>query len=110
MSEERKRPPVALMTASAAINDDCGSLKKIADAGYEVVVVRDEDFEQSLKVLEKVRLETLEAFKKVATTETCKWKHRYVNWAINPHNNIAYGPKHKFEFCPHCQKKIEVVE
>ena len=43
-------------------------------------------------------------------TGTCKWKHRYVNWAINPHNNIAYGPKHKFEFCPHCQKKIEVVE
>jgi hypothetical protein len=42
-------------------------------------------------------------------TGTCQWKRRYINWAINPHTQIAYGPKHKFEFCPHCQKKIEVA-
>jgi len=37
---------------------DCAALKKICDAGYEVIVVQDSDLEGSLRVIERVRAET----------------------------------------------------
>ena len=58
----KERPPVALMTASAAMTEDCAALKKLSESGYEVVVVKDDDFEKSLGLVEKVRRETLSAF------------------------------------------------
>lgn len=58
----KERPPVALMTASTAMTEDCSALKKLGESGYEVVVVQDSDFERSLKMLEKVRRESLSAF------------------------------------------------
>lgn len=54
----RRRPPCALMTASAAMHADCAALKKLTEAGMEVVVVQDADFEASLRIVEKVRRET----------------------------------------------------
>ncbi len=57
-----KRPPCALMTASAAMASDCAALHKLTQAGMEVVVVQDCDFESSLRVIEKVRRQTLRAF------------------------------------------------
>lgn len=56
-----RRPPCALMTASAAMHADCAALKKLTDSGMEVVVVQDTDFEASLRILEKVRRETANA-------------------------------------------------
>jgi len=53
-----RRPPCALMTASASMEADCAALKKICDAGYEVIVVQDSDLEGSLRVIERVRAET----------------------------------------------------
>ena len=61
-----RRPPCALMTASAAMHADCAALKRLTEAGMEVVVVQDADFEASLKIVEKVRRQTLKAFKGVA--------------------------------------------
>ena len=57
----RRRPPCALMTASAAMHADCAALKKLTEAGLEVVVVQDADFEASLRIVEKVRRETANA-------------------------------------------------
>jgi hypothetical protein len=54
----RRRPPCALMTASAAMHADCAALKKLTEAGMEVVVVQDADFEASLRIVENVRRET----------------------------------------------------
>lgn len=62
-----KRPPVALMSASAAMAADCKALHKLTQAGMEVVVVQDCDFEKSLRIIEKVRRQTKAAF--VANTE-----------------------------------------
>ena len=53
-----RRPPCALMTASAAMHADCAALRKLTEAGMEVVVVQDADFEASLRIVEKVRRET----------------------------------------------------
>lgn len=63
---DKKRPPVALMTASAAMHEDVAVLKKMADAGYEVVIVQDADFEKSLKIVEKVRKDSLREFQRIA--------------------------------------------
>lgn len=62
----RRRPPCVLMTASAALHADCDTLKKLGDAGHEIIVVQDADFEASARVLEKVRRETLAAFNETA--------------------------------------------
>jgi hypothetical protein len=61
-----RRPPCVLMTASAALHADCDTLKKLGDAGHEIIVVQDADFEASARVLEKVRRETLAAFNETA--------------------------------------------
>lgn len=61
-----RRPPCALMTASAAMHADCAALKKLTEAGMEVVVVQDADFEASLRIVEKVRRSTLRSFRKTA--------------------------------------------
>lgn len=65
-----RRPPCVLMTASAALHADCDTLKKLGDAGHEIIVVQDADFEASARVLEKVRRETLAAFNETATKPT----------------------------------------
>lgn len=62
----RRRPPCALMTASAAIFMDCKALHRIVALGFDVVVVRDEDFGPSLRVVEQVRKETAAAWKPAA--------------------------------------------
>jgi D-aminopeptidase len=67
-SNSPRRPPCALMTASAAMQADCDALKKIAEAGYEIVVVPDADFEASAIILESVRRETLAAFNNTKPT------------------------------------------
>ena len=54
----RHRPPCALMTASAAKDSNCAALKILAKAGIEIVVVRDCDFEASLRIIERVRWKT----------------------------------------------------
>ena len=46
---------------------DCKALHKLTQAGMEVVVVQDCDFEKSLRIIEKVRRQTKAAF--VANTE-----------------------------------------
>lgn len=56
-----RRPPCALMTASAAMHADCAALRKLTEAGMEVVVVQDADIEASLRIAEKVRRETANA-------------------------------------------------
>ena len=63
-----RRPPCAIMTASAAMHADGAALKKLSEAGMEVVVVQDQDFEAALRIAEKVRRETLKAFKRVANS------------------------------------------
>ena len=65
-----RRAPVALMTASAAMQADCAALKKLADAGYEIVVVQDDDFEAAARVLKTVRRKTLAQFNAVANAES----------------------------------------
>jgi len=50
------------MTASAAMHANCAALRKLSKAGWEVVVVRDADFEASLRIIERVRRQTLVAF------------------------------------------------
>lgn len=55
MAKSKTRPPCALMTESAAKGSSCAALKKLAKAGCEIVVVRDKDFEASLRIIEKIR-------------------------------------------------------
>jgi glycosyltransferase involved in cell wall biosynthesis len=43
------------MTKSAAISEDGASLKKMCEAGFEVVVVMDGDLEETLRIVEAVR-------------------------------------------------------
>lgn len=64
------RPRCALMTASAAMHADCAALRKLSDAGLEVVVVQDADFEAALRIVEKVRIETLAAFRSAANKDS----------------------------------------
>lgn len=54
----RRRPPCALMSVSTCTEADCAALRKLTDAGMEVVVVQDKDFESALKLIEKVRWST----------------------------------------------------
>lgn len=54
----RRRPTCALMSVSTCTEADCAALKKLTDAGMEVVVVQDKDFEAALKLIEKVRWQT----------------------------------------------------
>jgi len=46
------------MSVSTCTEADCAALRKLADAGMEVVVVQDKDFESALKLIEKVRWST----------------------------------------------------
>jgi len=46
------------MTISAAIQEDAAAIKKIGGAGYEIIVVRDKDFEKASETLEAVRRST----------------------------------------------------
>ena len=50
-----RRPPCALMSKSAAIAEDSMALRKMCDAGFEVVVVLDADIEETLRIIERVR-------------------------------------------------------
>ena len=74
METQKKRPPCAIMTVSAVMEADCAALKKIVDAGMEVVVVPDKDFEEACRIVEKVRRETLAEFKKEADYSTDPFK------------------------------------
>jgi len=52
-----RRPPCVIMTKSVVISEDGAALKKMCEAGFEVVVVMDGDLEETLRIVETVRQE-----------------------------------------------------
>src|SRR5689334_23130810 len=51
----KKNKPVALMTVSAVVTQtDTDAIKKMADQGFDVVVVQDKDFEGAVKIMRKL--------------------------------------------------------
>lgn len=62
-SKPVRRPPCALMTASAALSANSKAIKKLAQAGFEIVVVKDEDFDGALRSIEKVRRSPIKLLK-----------------------------------------------
>lgn len=47
--------PWVLMSVSEIVQNDCDAINKLVGAGCDVVVVQDENFEQSLSILKKAR-------------------------------------------------------
>jgi hypothetical protein len=54
-----KRPPCVLFSVNEANETDVEVMKKLCDAGYEIVVVQEENFEKALKIIESVRKESI---------------------------------------------------
>lgn len=50
-----KRPPCVLFSVKEANETDVAVLKKLGDAGCEIVVVQEHHFEEALKCIERVR-------------------------------------------------------
>ena len=82
MNEPKKRPPQAVMTASAAMQHECAALRKLGEAGWEIVVVPDESFEAYLRIVEEVRRNTLAKFKEEAEAASSVVESWRVEWKL----------------------------
>lgn len=62
------------MSVSTCTEADCAALRNLTDAGMEVVVVQDKDFESALKLIEQVRWST--PSKRKVSDELSKMRRR----------------------------------
>lgn len=45
------KKPIVMLPQNMAIENDCQMIKNLTDCGYEVIVVKTEDFEEAFEVM-----------------------------------------------------------
>lgn len=67
-----RRPPCALFSVKEITEREVEAIKRLSDAGYEVIMVGEEHFETALRCIERVRKPVLDPATKTRATVKLK--------------------------------------